>query len=331
MALQRINWVDSAKGLGILCVVMGHTHVPTEVHHFIYSFHMPLFFMLSGIFLLQKERTLNEELKRKALSLLVPYGVFNLVHLVFLKLLLPWIKGQLLSMTELLTTLQGIVVGDRMHSWLWFLPCLFGAELLIVVCARICRRTDWAGVVLLVLGCLLNAFVAKPLPMSADNMMIAAGFIAAGIWFRNHSPKFSWGAIILLAVAYTVFSNLSLDSLHGRSIEMYVCRYGNYLYFVGAALSAICLILGFIRKVPNNPILCWLGKNSLLIYCLHTLLLQIPYAVEKRLPTFLPDKDWQNLVVSLLSTVFVCLAMVPLVYAVNRYAPWMLGKKREHL
>ena len=49
-----IRWIDNLKGFGILLVVIGHT-VPREgLGQWIYAFHMPLFFFISG-FLLSKK------------------------------------------------------------------------------------------------------------------------------------------------------------------------------------------------------------------------------------------------------------------------------------
>jgi polysaccharide biosynthesis protein PslL len=47
---QREIWIDVAKGLGIITVVIGHSEIPFAKHYF-YWFHMPLFFILSGYFL----------------------------------------------------------------------------------------------------------------------------------------------------------------------------------------------------------------------------------------------------------------------------------------
>ena len=47
---ERIAWIDAAKGIGILLVVLGHTfNIPVWLHNWIYSFHMPLFFLLAGL------------------------------------------------------------------------------------------------------------------------------------------------------------------------------------------------------------------------------------------------------------------------------------------
>ena len=46
---NRISYIDSLKGIGIFIVILGHTYqVPDLLHDIIYSFHMPLFFMVSG-------------------------------------------------------------------------------------------------------------------------------------------------------------------------------------------------------------------------------------------------------------------------------------------
>jgi fucose 4-O-acetylase-like acetyltransferase len=48
---KRIEWVDTAKGIGILLVILGHTILLPFISVPIYAFHMPLFFLLSGLFI----------------------------------------------------------------------------------------------------------------------------------------------------------------------------------------------------------------------------------------------------------------------------------------
>lgn len=49
---ERLLYVDTLKAFGIILVVMGHVFHDSDsiVSHFIYAFHMPLFFLLSGVF-----------------------------------------------------------------------------------------------------------------------------------------------------------------------------------------------------------------------------------------------------------------------------------------
>lgn len=57
--MERIGYIDTAKAVGIILVFMGHCSNVVSIpylHNFIYSFHMPLFFVLAGWFI--KENTI---------------------------------------------------------------------------------------------------------------------------------------------------------------------------------------------------------------------------------------------------------------------------------
>ena len=51
MASNRIDFIDIAKGIGMFLVIVGHVETYDFINRMIYSFHMPLFFVLSGFFL----------------------------------------------------------------------------------------------------------------------------------------------------------------------------------------------------------------------------------------------------------------------------------------
>jgi fucose 4-O-acetylase-like acetyltransferase len=46
--MKRLEWLDALRGLGMIFVIIGHMTVPEFVQKFVYSFHMPLFFAISG-------------------------------------------------------------------------------------------------------------------------------------------------------------------------------------------------------------------------------------------------------------------------------------------
>jgi fucose 4-O-acetylase-like acetyltransferase len=70
---NRINWIDIAKGIGIFLVVLGHTGIPVKLSYWIYSFHMPLFFFISGMcFDISKYQSFKSILLKKSKTLLLP-------------------------------------------------------------------------------------------------------------------------------------------------------------------------------------------------------------------------------------------------------------------
>lgn len=83
---MRYDWIDSLKGFAILLVVIGHLNfVSNELNQYIYSFHMPLFFFISG-YLLSIGKYLNNGkffLRKKVHSLIMPYFLFSLISYIF--------------------------------------------------------------------------------------------------------------------------------------------------------------------------------------------------------------------------------------------------------
>ena len=67
---QRDAVLDILKGFGIIFVLVGHS-LGGIVHNFIYSFHIPLFFLVSGY--LYKQRPFKEQVKKDWSRLMIPF------------------------------------------------------------------------------------------------------------------------------------------------------------------------------------------------------------------------------------------------------------------
>lgn len=77
MKSGRISWIDFAKGIAILLVVFGHiSFLPSPILGVIYSFHMPLFFFLSGVLLFRRQEAFRSFALKKTRTLIGPYYVF---------------------------------------------------------------------------------------------------------------------------------------------------------------------------------------------------------------------------------------------------------------
>ena len=79
MTKQRLEYIDIIKGIGIFLVVLGHVTTNQNVYHFNYAFHMPLFFIISGMFLHDKPQFIRKQAK----SLLLPYFSFGLLTYLY--------------------------------------------------------------------------------------------------------------------------------------------------------------------------------------------------------------------------------------------------------
>lgn len=70
MEKNRINYFDIAKGIGMLCVILGHLSL-SAINMVVFTFHMPLFFIISGYFMKKQDTRLV--IHKKFRQLLIPY------------------------------------------------------------------------------------------------------------------------------------------------------------------------------------------------------------------------------------------------------------------
>lgn len=81
---KRTGWIDICKALAIYCMVLGHTGTSQQVSTVIHVFHMPVFFILSGYcFNKKKNSNIMTFVKKKFLTLIVPYFIFGIALFAF--------------------------------------------------------------------------------------------------------------------------------------------------------------------------------------------------------------------------------------------------------
>lgn len=120
MEKQRIDWLDTLKVLAIYFVVLGHcihAHHQVNLYGVIYSFHMPLFFMISGFLDKKRERPLFHEFR----YLMIPYLLLTLLYFPFYAVYnrhAPFITEYAMK----------ILTGNAA----WFIPALFFMKVLFV-------------------------------------------------------------------------------------------------------------------------------------------------------------------------------------------------------
>ena len=93
----RNYWLDVAKGVTIILMVLGHSSIPDVLSRFIYAFHMPLFFISSGWVTNFTKYNIVDFILHKARTLLLPYIIYSAVVLVLINYLdkssfVLWIK-----------------------------------------------------------------------------------------------------------------------------------------------------------------------------------------------------------------------------------------------
>ena len=173
---ERIPWIDTAKGIAISFMVLGHTSVPLRVSDFIYAFHVPVFISLSG-FLNSRGMNSRERLLRRLGFLIRVYLFFALLSYLFLLLIQRPYGNAVHQEIPRLQPLIGIFYGVGTSVWmpenvaLWFLPFLCSLESLSFILLREFSRSRIRGLLLLVCFGALLFFVYTTgirLPFSLD-------------------------------------------------------------------------------------------------------------------------------------------------------------------
>lgn len=112
MLSNRLNWLDIAKGIAILLMILGHTSIPSIMSNFIWAFHMPLFFIASGWTTNWEKTDFRGFAKRKIRTLLVPFLVYSLVVLM-------------IQISQEWNNFNDWIYNGWISLALWFIPVLF--------------------------------------------------------------------------------------------------------------------------------------------------------------------------------------------------------------
>lgn len=275
-AKNRIEWIDTAKGIGLLCVILGHLHIP-YLSAWIYTFHIPLFFFLSGCVFNGQKYSFKEYFIRRFKSLIVPYFVLGAVILFFNYVVFLFQKQPIDLYVK---TAYNFLRQE--HFWtIWFLACLFFTEIIYYGIHRLCQNRlpliFCVSLLLCAFGMLRYRLGWGSLPWNIDVALIAQFFFNLGYIFKTTKFKdyiFSFNRIkyLLFLGAFFVINAICgalCIKLSGESLDMSVGLYGNELLTVISAVAGILAIVMFSNKFKFKPIK-WLGQNTMIIFAWHS-------------------------------------------------------------
>ncbi|MGV3467204.1 MAG: acyltransferase family protein, partial [Heyndrickxia sp.] len=240
---------------------------------------------------------------------------------------------------DLFTPFIGTFIDIRKSIWtvhsgaLWFIACLFCTELLFYLISKIGRTNKMISfflILLSVIGCMYNKMGGQPLPWSMDVAMISVGFYGLGFFYKIYQDK--WERFLNLKT-FTIFLIINITSgyynyfLTGDRVDFYNSSLGNTFLFYVAALTGIGAFMIGIKRIKRSKALQYIGKNSLIYLALHQKIIffLISLVMQKYVI------DYVNLVhipfvKGLLYTLITAFILVPAVYIINHYMPFMLGK-----
>lgn len=293
MEKQRILWMDIAKAIGILVVLIVHGGISLgPVTFFGGMFYMPVFFVLAGMtFTWREEEGFGVFVRKKARRLLVPYFGYNLFLFLFFFIKDSFLVGKVTP--ESFFPLAGILYSRNclfkmdainniyfmqiLNAPTWFLTGLFVSLMVFWILMRASkgelRKLCIMNGVVLFFAVLLHYLCPVLLPWSADCALYAVSFLTFG------KVTAEWGLVkklykkplsmLLLLIAF-----VGLSLING-SVNMSVAEYGHsmILYLaVGCLGTLLCLEAALFLENHTRLLSkggAWLGRHTMPVLCLH--------------------------------------------------------------
>ncbi|HOO26987.1 MAG TPA: acyltransferase family protein [Lachnospiraceae bacterium] len=345
MNTKRLTYFDMAKGIGIILVVLGHIEYISEpLRAWISSFHMPLFFIVSGMLIHYKDETskdLRKTLQKKWHSIIIPYFWFSLLYFLI------DILNVILHKIDLHTFLT-----DQIHSIsfygisvLWFLPALFIAESGFLFFTKKLPR------ILSICAILFTALLSYFIQIGISRIYTAYETSLLITSLIDFVRVFLRGAIAMsfVCIAYYLFYLLKRNDgfsikelllgivLFGLNIplsQVNTCVDFHYIILKNVPLFYICALSGsaglilLCKNIKNIRLLGYFGKNSLIIMSTHVncYILYAAILIAWQIDTFVTRAKSYVFLFNIM--LFTFLFEIVLIELINRFFPFILGKKR---
>lgn len=289
----RLEYLDAAKGLGILLVILGHIYAWNPninrkiLVTWIYSFHMPLFFIVSGMLIKYKNYcNIKEFIFSRIKHILVPYIVFSLCNALVRILLYGYDESAFIR--DVICTF--ILIGVDT----WFLQALFLAEIMFIVIRKIVKNQYFSRV------------------------FVSLGYITIGYK-------------LMYFIQEKKVPNILLVGLCG--VQVILARYNTFvdlnnlvfnnkiLYVINSVVGATVIILILKNLNVKSRFLRYCGSNSLIIFATHGNLI---YLFRKYIST-----NMHGYISGIGLMILIMLMEVPLIYIIHNYIPWIMGVQKQ--
>ena len=278
--LNRVEWIDVAKGIAIVLVIIGHTvQFGGGTRNFIFSFHMPLFFLLSGFTykVAQDWKTFKNHLKKGVRHLIIPCIIVSCIGII-----VQWgmghnYSGQALwiivkQMGNALWWASGVGVNSHPAAGaIWFLFSLFWAKTIIDGISLLFpdKNKEYIYMFIGLLGLALG-IKHKWLPQNLDVTFVTVLFIYLGMLWKRYIAAIQKheNILFLCAVAFWLCC-LNFDvyiEMAGRSYPYLAI---SIIEAVAGSFAVCCFCKALMANVKLSLPIQFIGMHTLLIFLIH--------------------------------------------------------------
>lgn len=275
----RIAFFDIAKFIAMMMVILGHFGVP-DINRFVFTFHIPLFFLISGYFFKPYEKTFSL-LKIKARQLLIPY-LSVMFAVIFIYICQNFLDGYSAK-----NTLMGVM--DYFIGYLYgsgYIDDILGQHIEIVGPIWFCLALFWDFI-------LLNYFLKTKHPFVGILLCFTVGYVSSFFIWLPLSIQSALTSLLFFYLGYqSKIHDVFNKSIHVSRILPLLCIWGIGLSYgsqflivqnfavslvsdVIVALAACYLVLLYCQWLEHNvksaKIMAFLGRYTIVMLCFHSI------------------------------------------------------------
>ena len=341
--LQRTLWVDSAKVVGIWLVILGHLRISNDLINIIYSFHMPLFFFLSGY--LERNKSIKDNLKNNIKTLLIPYVILYLINYLWwipVSLLRhPEIYGEISLDNALLKPFLGMILGigrDTPFSImittpLWFLVGLFFVKFIHNILQSICKENIlfYTLCSIAIIGVVFAMkYLNINLLFSIDSALLAFPFFAIGNILKKKNGLKIFEQIgkkyLLFLFAIIGYIILVIIVPFNKGVNIGGFSYGENIflcYFIGM-IGIFSTILLSLIYTKSNKIVTTIASGTIIIMAFHGIVASFILSILDSISESITMNPLVNALVALI-TVFIFVFPIMII---KNYFPIITGGRK---
>ncbi len=275
--INRIRWLDFARGIGILLVLLGHILPKSNIISIIiYSFHIPLFFIISGYLLGQKtfsELKYSNFIRKRLYNLLYKYYTLSITMMIVQLIICIIFNDKITLVSDLIN----IIILNGFYAT-WFLPCIFFSEQIFILFYISKYRYVMIFVALFIIAILLiiskilisYALISKIFTKILSiiiRILFGSLFILIGFYSKKVIDKKSLK--LLIFSIFILIINFVSCRFNGE-VDLYYNIFNNillYLYF--SIVTSICIMYIFSYFNAYNIFVNYFGVNTIIIMSTH--------------------------------------------------------------
>lgn len=319
MVSDRVQFIDVAKAIGLILVIISHSVFPQLMYPFALCF-IPIFFVCSGY--TQKNKI---SLRNKFRKLLIPYYIFNTLFIILA------VFTHTLSISNIIGVFYGTfsLYPPPMENNLlflnigngptWFLISLFVSSIWFSLLLRVTKRWLLGLIIIYIMvSYLLKYYIPILLPFQLTTSFYFAILMMSGYLLKKHNLMDNKWLIPFATVIY-----LLVLWINGDNINLSIARYGKsiILNFIGGLSGSYILLLisKYITKFNIHKILLKINEHGLTLFCIQMPLLLI----VKKISYLLFDVDYENILIitAICQTIFTLIVGYYISMALNKLLP----------